>query len=239
LLLYTIYNRSTLIFSRYLHWFSRVYTTGTITVSLNHISKYYTQIKSSNHTLSLHGPTSSSSSLLVLIRSSSPTNFPWHSPTKKWLVVPEPNEFCRLYSRGTDMHHRKHMSRDHHPPLRDVTADTENSHLYCSVRVFRAWPRDDVLLLLRVGACLQSCGLEMGIHVTIYFFENITLYLFPRYFPLAASVFFVVLFSPMNIGVVLLSLLFLCAPLAYMFPLVDCMSLLSNKCVLLWTTKMQ
>jgi hypothetical protein len=25
------------------------------------------------------------------------------------------------------MHHRKHMSRDHHPPLRDVTAITENT----------------------------------------------------------------------------------------------------------------
>jgi hypothetical protein len=25
------------------------------------------------------------------------------------------------------MHHRKHMSRDHHLPLRDVTADTENT----------------------------------------------------------------------------------------------------------------
>jgi hypothetical protein len=25
------------------------------------------------------------------------------------------------------MHYRKHMSRDHHPPLRDDTADTENT----------------------------------------------------------------------------------------------------------------
>jgi hypothetical protein len=25
------------------------------------------------------------------------------------------------------MHRRKHMSPDHHPPLRDVTADTENT----------------------------------------------------------------------------------------------------------------
>jgi hypothetical protein len=24
------------------------------------------------------------------------------------------------------MRHRKHMSRDYHPPMRDVTADTEN-----------------------------------------------------------------------------------------------------------------
>jgi hypothetical protein len=53
------------------------------------------------------------------------TNFPWLSPTESWLV-PEPNEFCHLYSRGADTHHRKRMSRDHHPPLRDVTVDTEN-----------------------------------------------------------------------------------------------------------------
>jgi hypothetical protein len=26
-----------------------------------------------------------------------------------------------LYSRGTDTHHRKHMSRDYNPPMRDVT----------------------------------------------------------------------------------------------------------------------
>jgi hypothetical protein len=25
------------------------------------------------------------------------------------------------------MHHRKYMSRDHHPPLRDVTVDTEKT----------------------------------------------------------------------------------------------------------------
>jgi hypothetical protein len=37
------------------------------------------------------------------------------------------NEFCHLYSQGTDTHHRKHMSRDHHPPLRDVTAGTETT----------------------------------------------------------------------------------------------------------------
>jgi hypothetical protein len=42
-------------------------------------------------------------------------------------LVPAPNKFCHLYSRGTDTHHRKHMSRDHHPPLSAVTADTENT----------------------------------------------------------------------------------------------------------------
>jgi hypothetical protein len=39
------------------------------------------------------------------------------------------------------------MSRAHHPTLRDVTADTENSLLYCRVlnRVYRAvaWQRVD------------------------------------------------------------------------------------------------
>jgi hypothetical protein len=62
---------------------------------------------------------------------SSTTNFPWLSPTENWLV-PDPNEFCHLYGRGTDTYHRKHMSRDNHPPLRDVTADTESTaSLYC------------------------------------------------------------------------------------------------------------
>jgi hypothetical protein len=62
------------------------------------------------------------------------------------LHVHEPNEFSHLYSQGTDKHHRKHMSRDQ-PPLCDVTADTENSLLYCYVldSVYRAvaWQRVD------------------------------------------------------------------------------------------------
>jgi hypothetical protein len=60
-------------------------------------------------------------------------NFLWLSPTQNWLV-PEPNEFCHLYSRGTVTHHRKHMKRDH-PPLRDVTANTENR----SSSIFAGW----------------------------------------------------------------------------------------------------
>jgi hypothetical protein len=87
-----------------------------------------------NHTLlvSLHYSTHKvfkshvKSSQAEFSYSSSTTNFPWLSPTANWLV-PESNEFCHLYSPGTDIHHRKHMSRDHHPPLRDVTADTENT----------------------------------------------------------------------------------------------------------------
>jgi hypothetical protein len=58
--------------------------------------------------------------------SSSITNFPWLSPIENWLV-PESKEFCHLYSRGTDKHHRKHMTRDHNPALRYVTADMENT----------------------------------------------------------------------------------------------------------------
>jgi hypothetical protein len=54
------------------------------------------------------------------------------------------------------------MSRDHHPPLREVTDDKG---------VFRAWPRDDVLLFLHVGTCLQSCDLAMGIHVTLLLYQ--------------------------------------------------------------------
>jgi hypothetical protein len=58
--------------------------------------------------------------------SSSPMHFPWPSPTENWLV-PEPNEFYHLYSRGTNTHHKKYMSCDYHPALRDVTADTGNT----------------------------------------------------------------------------------------------------------------
>jgi hypothetical protein len=71
--------------------------------------------------------------------------------------------------------YRKHISRDRYLPLCDVTTDTKkHSFPYCCVRLFRAWLRDDVHLLLRFGICLQSCGLAMGIHVTIliYFRMN-------------------------------------------------------------------
>jgi hypothetical protein len=55
-------------------------------------------------------------------------------------------------------------------------------------------------------------------------FENIILYPFLCNFPHAASMFYVVLFSLVNIGVVLY-LLFVCATFVCMFPLVECMSL--------------
>jgi hypothetical protein len=43
----------------------------------------------------------------------------------------------------------------------------KHSFPYCCVPVFRAWPRDDVLLFLLVGTSLRSHGLTMGIHVTV------------------------------------------------------------------------
>jgi hypothetical protein len=49
-------------------------------------------------------------------------------PAYDWPVSAfELNEFCHLYSQGTYKHYRKHMSRDHQPPLRDVTTDMENT----------------------------------------------------------------------------------------------------------------
>jgi hypothetical protein len=63
------------------------------------------------------------------------------------------------------MHRRKHVSLDHHPPLRDVTADTENSLLYCCIlhRVYRAvaWQRVDQI---RYSICHISLDL-----ISIYF----------------------------------------------------------------------
>jgi hypothetical protein len=59
-------------------------------------------------------------------------------------------------------------SRDHHPPLRDFTADTENT---ISSIVACAYVRHG-LLLLRAGTCLRSCGLAMGIHVTVSIIES-------------------------------------------------------------------
>jgi hypothetical protein len=76
--------------------------------------------------LSLHRPTSNSSVLLVqfaLLR----------LRTSRGSLLPRTDSSVNrtncvhLYSQGTDMHHRKHMSRGHHPTLRDVTADTKNT----------------------------------------------------------------------------------------------------------------
>jgi hypothetical protein len=53
----------------------------------------------------------------------------------------------------------------------DLTSPrTHGKHIFpqCCLRVFRAWPRDDVLILLRVGTCLWSYRLAIRIHVTLY-----------------------------------------------------------------------
>jgi hypothetical protein len=166
-LIYTINNHSTLISSFYLQYTSQIYNKRTTIASLNY-SKFYTQIKSTNHTLSLHKPTSNSST----------TNFPWLSPTAKWLACFFAC-FCRyyytltrnylwtlldscLYSCGKDRHHRKHMSRDHYPLLCDVTADTENtssSNVVC-------WT---VLIELLPGnALIKSVTLYFTVYILYY-----------------------------------------------------------------------
>jgi hypothetical protein len=57
----------------------------------------------------------------------------------------------------------------------DVTAHApvaltvnKNSFLYCCEHVFRMWSKNDFLLLLRLGTCLRSRCLEMGIHITLF-----------------------------------------------------------------------
>jgi hypothetical protein len=45
---------------------------------------------------------------------------------------------------------------------------TQRPPLFCAV--FWAGPIDYIILLLHVGTCLQSCGLAIDIHITIYSF---------------------------------------------------------------------
>jgi hypothetical protein len=121
---------------------SWIYNTGTIKVSLNHtlpMSLCY-----STHKVFKSHVKSSQADFLY---SSSTTNFPWPSPLENWLV-PEPNEFCHLYSQGTDTHHWKHISRDHHP-----------------LQTRKTQPH----LLLRVGPCLQCCSLATSWSNPLYF----------------------------------------------------------------------
>jgi hypothetical protein len=109
-------NLYSLISSICFHWSS-------LSVSWQRIYNTFTVDKSSNHTLSLHRPTST-------------TNFPWLFPSANCLTVILGTLF---YSRGTDTHHRKHvtwplplcdvtvnhrkhMSRDPYTLLSDVTA---------------------------------------------------------------------------------------------------------------------
>jgi hypothetical protein len=116
--------------------------TGTIYVSPNHtlpISLCY-----STHKVFKSYVKSSQADFLY---SSSTTNFPWLSPTENWLV-PELNKFCHLYSQGMDMHHRKHMSRDHHLPLHDIIADignTASSIVVCSTVFIELLPGNTLI----------------------------------------------------------------------------------------------
>jgi hypothetical protein len=132
--------------------------------------------------LSLHRPTSSSSST---------TNFPWLSPcflvrVLLSLIFVTCNCFIYIGEERT-WTYSKHISRDRYPAsLLARRSDIQKTHvtwssptaawrhrdyeknsLFRCVRLSRAWPRDDVLLLLLVGTCLRSCCLAMRWHVTV------------------------------------------------------------------------
>jgi hypothetical protein len=120
--------------------FTDLYKTGTIKVSLNHtlpISLCY-----STHKVFKSHVKSSQADFLY---TSATTNFPWLPPTENWLA--EPKEIYHLYSRGTDTHHRKHVTW---PPSNAAwlhRGHGKHSLLYCCVldRVYRAvaWQRVD------------------------------------------------------------------------------------------------
>jgi hypothetical protein len=62
------------------------------------------------------------------------------------------------------------MSRDRYLLLCDATAGRNKTEFPLLLRArssILAWFKYDVLPLLHVGICLRSCGLAMGIHVTI------------------------------------------------------------------------
>jgi hypothetical protein len=134
-------------------------------------------IKASNHTLSLHRPTST-----------------WLSPYLLVSVLPLLFVTCNCFTYVAERRtctYSKYISRDRYPASLLVRRwDLQKTHitwpptstwrhgghgkqslLYCRVRIFRAWPTDNVILL-RVGTCLLSCGLAMGIHVTMLIYMN-------------------------------------------------------------------
>jgi hypothetical protein len=79
-------------------------------------SKYYTEIKPSNHTLNLQRPTANSSVLLVPIRSSSPMNFSYWEPTRRLYRT---NSVTYIAEERTRI--AGNTSRDHHPPRKRKT----------------------------------------------------------------------------------------------------------------------
>jgi hypothetical protein len=66
---------------------------------------------------------------------------------------------------------------------------------------------------------MSQCSCTFVVHALRYICSRLSLFIFTcTAFVLRPYVFCVVLFRPMYIGMVLLSMLFLCAPLACMFP---------------------
>jgi hypothetical protein len=88
------------------------------------------------------------------------TNFPWLSPTENRLVS-EPKEFCHLYSRGTDMHHRKHIKWPPSTAAWRHRGHGKHSLFYCRVldRVYRLLPGNALIKSVTVWWTLSDLHL--------------------------------------------------------------------------------
>jgi hypothetical protein len=121
------------------------------------------------------------SSQADFLYSSSTKNFLWLSPSENWLL-PEPKKFCHLYSPGTETHHRRLMSHDHHPQLCDVTADMENT----ASSIIVCWTMFTGLLpgnMLFKSITILQCSIQ-DVLFTLYYF------LFPQSITKSDSVLF-------------------------------------------------
>jgi hypothetical protein len=68
------------------------------------------------------------------------------------------------------MHHRKHMSHDHHPPLRAVTAGTEDtvsSIVRCWTAFTELLPGNALVKSVTIFLCMTCVGVSYGIHVYV------------------------------------------------------------------------
>jgi hypothetical protein len=189
LLIFTVQSTS-LISSVYHHYSSRTDNTGTIKVSLNHTLPkplhYSTHKVFKSHVKSSQAEFLYSSVLLkltaCLLVCCTPPAYRY-TPASYMLTYSLTHSLtqCRFFGICSLMKTRHgHASQKTYLTwcyalLCDVTvhapvARTKRKHSfpYCCLCVCRAWPRDDILLLLRVGICLGSCDLAMGIHVTIF-----------------------------------------------------------------------
>jgi hypothetical protein len=114
--------------------------------------------------LNLHRLTSGSSPI---------KSFPWLSPCLLLRVLlPLLLVTCNYFTYTAEERtwaYRKHISRDDHPPLRDVTAGKTETQF---------------ALLLRVWTCLRSRGLATGIHVTVYCLGAVIEHIRQYYYPL-------------------------------------------------------